>query len=283
MIDRVAARLYRGVMSLAAGAATLGGSVPAPPAAWRRTEDRLGRIPPAERAALARGPALWFHAASVGELRALRPLIAAVRARRPGRIVLATTLTRTGRELARELAEVDVAALLPLDARGPVRALLDGLDLEAFCFTETEIWPTVLAEVAARGVPAFMVSGRVSARTAARARWLRPLYARALAGVVCCMQSADDAARVVALGADPARVHVAGSLKFEHVATDPLASVRAFAVRLGDRPLLVAAARTKARRKCCSRRMRGSWQAIRASSCSWRRGIPSDWPGSPRW
>src|SRR5262249_7820783 len=155
-----------------------------------------------ERAIAARGPVLWLHAASVGELRAARPLLAALRARRPGRIVLVTTLTRTGLALARELPEADLAMLLPLDARRPVRHLLDMRELELFCFTETEIWPTLLAELEVRRIPACMVSGRVSARTAARARWLRPLYARALRSVLCCMQTPADAARVIALGAD---------------------------------------------------------------------------------
>src|SRR4029079_6007863 len=134
-----------------------------------------------------------------------------------GGVTLVTTLTRTGLALARELPEVDVATLLPLDAPRIVRGFLDGLALDAFCFTETEIWPTLLDELAARGIPAFMVSGRVSARTAARARWLRPLYAGALRAGAGCMQSDEDATRIVALGADPARVHVAGSLKFECV------------------------------------------------------------------
>jgi 3-deoxy-D-manno-octulosonic-acid transferase len=234
------ARAYDGAMRIAAGTAALACALPIAPQAWRRAADRLGRLAPADRAAAGRGPVLWFHAASVGELRAVRPLLRAFRAGRPGRVVLASTLTRTGLALARELPEVDVATLLPLDARGAVRTLLAGLTLEAFCFTETEIWPTVLAEVAARGVPAFMVSGRVSARTAARARWLRPLYERALAGVACCMQTADDAARVIALGADPTRVHVAGSLKFEHVPSDVPDGVRTLAGRLGPRPVLVA-------------------------------------------
>ena len=46
----------------------------------------------------------------------VRPLLGALRARRPGGVVLVTTLTRTGLALARELPEVDVATLLPLDA-----------------------------------------------------------------------------------------------------------------------------------------------------------------------
>jgi 3-deoxy-D-manno-octulosonic-acid transferase len=89
-------------------------------------------------------------------------------------------------------------------------------------------------------VPAFLVSGRVSARTAARAAWLRPLYRRALATVVCCMQGAEDAERVITLGADPALVHVAGSLKFESAAGEAPPGVRMLGEQLGGRPVLVA-------------------------------------------
>src|SRR6185295_11555131 len=122
--------------------------------------------------------------------------------------------------------EADAAFLFPLDAPRPVRRVLERVTLDAFLFTETEVWPTCLGALAAAGVPAFMVSGRVSARTMGRARWLRPLYRRALDGVTCCMQTDEDAQRIVALGADPRRVSVAGSLKFEAGAGGPSADVR---------------------------------------------------------
>jgi 3-deoxy-D-manno-octulosonic-acid transferase len=240
MMERVGIGVYRAAMGAVAGAAAVAGRLPGLPGAWRGAEDRLGRLTSADRAALSCGPVLWMHAASVGELRAVRPLLAALRDRRPGCVVLATTLTRTGLALARELAEVDVAMLLPLDAAGPVRGLLDTFQAEAFCFTETEIWPTLLIELARRRVRAFMVSGRVSPRTAARTRWLRPVYRRALAQAVCCMQSAEDAARVTALGAEASRVHVAGNLKFEHVTGPVPEDVRALGALLAGRPVVVA-------------------------------------------
>jgi 3-deoxy-D-manno-octulosonic-acid transferase len=123
-----------------------------------------------------------------------------------------------------------------------VRSLLERWRPEAFLFTETEVWPTCLDELAAAGVPCFMVSGRVSARTAARGRWLRPLFRSALSEVVCCMQSPDDAARVVALGADPARVHVTGSLKLDGTAAamSPELARVADTLELGRRRLLIA-------------------------------------------
>jgi 3-deoxy-D-manno-octulosonic-acid transferase len=240
MMDRAGLGAYGAAMSVVAGAAAVAGRLTLLPDAWRRIADRLGRLTPGDRAVLARGPVFWMHAASVGELRAVRPLLAALRSRRPGRVVLATTLTRTGLALARELPEVDAAMLLPLDAGGPVGALLDGLRPEAFCFTETEIWPTLLVELARRRIPACMVSGRVSARTAQRTRWLRSVYGHALAEVVCCMQSTDDAARVIALGADPARVHVAGNLKFEHLSGPAPDGVRTLGALVAGRPVLAA-------------------------------------------
>jgi 3-deoxy-D-manno-octulosonic-acid transferase len=214
--------------------------MPFAPAAWRRLGDRLGHLAPPERAAAASMPALWVHAASVGELAAVHPLVAQLRARFPGRLLLVTTTTRTGLARARAMPEAHVTALLPLDAPGVIRGWLGALRLDGFHYPETEIWPTRLYALAGRDIRAILVSGRVSARTAARARWLEPLYRRALAGVTCCMQTGDDAARIVALGADPRRVQVAGSLKFEAEAGAPPPDVERAAARLAGRPVLVA-------------------------------------------
>ncbi len=233
MIDVLAVAAYRGVMTAAAETAGVVARLPGLPSRWRRIEDRLGRVAAVEADGDIAEPVVWLHAASVGELVAARPLLARLRERFPDRRYMVSTLTRTGLELARGLREVDEAFLFPLDAPAAVRRVLRGLPLEAFLFTETEIWPTCLAELAAAGVPAFMVSGRVSERTAARSRWLRPFYRRALAGVVCCMQTEEDARRIVALGADSRRVRVAGNLKFDGGVTAPPAEVSRMASALG--------------------------------------------------
>src|SRR5262249_19320302 len=87
MAGSVGVTAYRAAMRVVAATAALAGRVPGLPAGWRSVEDRLGRLAPSDRVALSRGPVLWMHAASVGELRAMRPLLAALRSRRPGRVV----------------------------------------------------------------------------------------------------------------------------------------------------------------------------------------------------
>jgi 3-deoxy-D-manno-octulosonic-acid transferase len=239
-MEPVVVGAYRGAMTAVAVGAGLASRLPGAPARWRGLGDRLGRLGPDERTLASGGTALWLHAASVGELVAARPLLRRLRERFPERLAVVSTLTRTGLELARRAPEAHLALLLPLDAPGTVRRLLDHFTLEAFLFTETELWPTLLATLDQRGVPTFMVSGRVGARTASYARVLRPLYRRVLALVDCCMQTEEDAARIVALGADPRRVQVAGNLKFDAAAADPPPDVLRLGAALGGRPAIIA-------------------------------------------
>lgn len=206
---------YRGAMGSAAAVLEVGRRLPVLPSRLRRESDRLGHLGTEEQAAASGTSAVWVHAASLGELTGVRPLIRELRARVPGRQVIVSTMTRTGLGMARALDDAHLALLLPLDAPRVVERVLRPLNLECFLFTETEIWPTWLEALRLRRIPAIMVSGRVGEATARRARWLRPLYRPALAEVTCCMQTPVDAERIVALGADPRRVQVAGSLKFD--------------------------------------------------------------------
>ena len=161
---------YRGTMQVVAAACSVASGVPGAPARWRAAGDRLGRLDATAQAMAASAPAIWVHAASVGELTAVRPLVTELRDRFTGRVIVVSTLTRTGLALARTMPEPHLALLFPLDADGPVESILERFRLEAFLFTETEIWPLWLERLRAEEVPAIMVSGRVSERSVRRAR-----------------------------------------------------------------------------------------------------------------
>jgi 3-deoxy-D-manno-octulosonic-acid transferase len=179
-------------------------------------EERLGRVP-AAAAALA-APPIWLHCASVGEALSAAPLVTRLRERCPQRPLVVSTTTTTGRAVARDELHADVATLLPVDALHIVDRVFRRLRPRALLVVETEIWPGLFRAAARVGAPIAVVSGRVSARTVERGRWAGPLLPAALAQVsVFGMQTVDDAERIVALGAPPARVHVTGSLKAARV------------------------------------------------------------------
>src|SRR5262245_16103568 len=85
-----------------------------------------------------------------------------------------------------------------------------------FLMMETEIWPNLLRLCKKRGVKTAVINGRISQRSFPRYRIVRPFFKRVLDDVDrFCMQSEESARRLVSLGADPARVTVTGSLKFD--------------------------------------------------------------------
>jgi len=174
--------------------------------------ERLGRLP---RAVRQLHRPVWVHAASVGEVLAAEPLIQQLRSHLPGLPVVVSTTSLTGRETARTRLAVDAVMLLPVDVGWIVDRVMRRLQPRGLIVVETELWPALFRAAARHRVPAAIVSGRISARAATRYAWIRWLTRAALAHVnVFAMQTDADAARVTALGAPAARVHVIGSLKF---------------------------------------------------------------------
>ncbi|MBI2152467.1 MAG: 3-deoxy-D-manno-octulosonic acid transferase [Candidatus Rokubacteria bacterium] len=168
-------------------------------------------------------PRCWIHAVSVGEAMAAIPLIHAVRRRWPDLHPVVTTVTPTGARVVKDRLEPAAThRYFPLDFPGAVRRALAGVNPEFFLALETEIWPNFLRALGARGIPAMIANGRISDRSFRRYRLVRPFMRRILAGVtVFAMQSAEDARRVIALGAPPERVVVTGNLKTDAMPNEP--------------------------------------------------------------
>jgi 3-deoxy-D-manno-octulosonic-acid transferase len=199
--------------------------------------ERFGRYRGAPRQ-----PVLWIHAVSLGETRAVVPLVERLQRAYPGATVLLTHMTATGRAAGRELFGESVAqAWLPYDVPFAVRAFLRHFRPRAGMLVETELWPNLVARSKAAGVPVYLVNARLSERSAdryARVGWLaRPMLA-AMAGVAA--QTAAHAARFAALGARAPVV--TGNLKFDlQVPEAALALGRELRRRFGaSRPVWVA-------------------------------------------
>src|SRR3954452_9840193 len=160
---------------------------------------------------------IWIHAVSVGEALTARALAADLKARYPRLRLVVSTTTISGQQVARRnLSDVDAVFYFPLDWTLPVRRTLQLVRPRLFIMMETEIWPTLLRECRRRGIKAVMINGRISSRSYPRYRMIRPFFRRVLADVDrFCIQSEESARRLIELGADPQRVTVTGSLKFD--------------------------------------------------------------------
>ena len=231
-------RVYR---LLAAGAAPL---VP-----WllskraKQGKEDAGRL--AERRGLARlarpdGPVVWLHGASVGELASVLPMIEHIVKRGIG--VLVTTGTVTSSGLAEErLPRGVIHQFVPLDVPRYVRGFLDHWRPDLALFVEAELWPNMIIETSACGVPMILVNGRLSENSFRRWNYLRGSIVDLLRRFDLCLAGTQaDAERLRALGAP--RVLTAGNLKLD-VPAPPADPDKLSALRdaVAGRPLIAAA------------------------------------------
>jgi 3-deoxy-D-manno-octulosonic-acid transferase len=207
---------YEVVGLLAAGVCATAGTIGRATGSERliRLGERAGRYDGPAFAAEG-GPVIWLHAASVGEVRAAEPLLAALRSRRRDARFILTCQTATGLALAAGLGAHETR-YFPLDCRFAVRRFLSRFKPSLFLFVEAEIWPRLLLELSAAGVPSAMVGARVSEASFRRYRRVRGLFEPALA-TLACVCARDDASlrRLLALGVPPARIHLCGDIKLD--------------------------------------------------------------------
>jgi 3-deoxy-D-manno-octulosonic-acid transferase len=178
--------------------------------------ERFGFYDSAKLRTLAGRPIIWIHAVSVGETRAAIPLISVLREAYPHHALVLSNVTETGQEVSAAIKDLDLRVFFPFDFSWVIRRVLRSIRPEMVVIVETEIWPNFIRHSRNLGIPVVLVNGRISDRSYPRyrkvARFLRPVLREVSA---FCMQSQQDADRIIDLGADPDRVHSTGNLKFD--------------------------------------------------------------------
>jgi 3-deoxy-D-manno-octulosonic-acid transferase len=184
----------------------------------------------------------WFHAASVGEVNAVLPVMAALAATRPEVGLLLTTGTKISAKLARDrLPPGAIHQYVPMDSPGCARRFLDNWRPDLVVFVESEIWPNLVLETKARDVPLVLINGRMSVPSFRRWR-KRPGLSRPLfsAFSLVLAQNKTLAQRFSQLGAGD--VLGIGNLKMDAPALPAHADAQdKLAAALNSRSLLLAA------------------------------------------
>ncbi|QEW08672.1 3-deoxy-D-manno-octulosonic acid transferase [Nitrincola iocasae] len=183
------------------------------PAYRQRWTERLGFTPP-----LASSTApLWVHAVSVGEVQAVATLIHRFLQHHPEIPVLITTMTPTGADRVKQLFGEQVAhRYCPYDLPWAMSRFLDITQPRGCVIVETELWPNFLRQCQRKQIPTLLANARLSERSArgyARFPSLTRDMLNRLSRVA--VQDHTDGERFKALGLDPSRLNVIGSIKFD--------------------------------------------------------------------
>lgn len=187
------------------------------------------------------GPLVWLHAVGLGEVLALRGLIAAMAEQSDARFLVTSTTRGSAQVFAANLPPRTTHQFLPLDAPRYLNRFLDHWRPALSIWAEQDLWPGAVAATDARGIPLALVNARMNAEATARRLRYKTLFADLLSRFqVITAQDEGTAHNLQALGAKGVRV--TGSLKSAAppLTADPQALSAAKAALGGRRPVLLA-------------------------------------------
>ncbi len=162
-------------------------------------------------------PRIWFHAASVGEVTGAIPTCHALKNELPGAAVCLTVGTPQGFRFARRQLPLDIQVLpFPLDFPWVLKRTFRVIKPDLYAAFESELWPNLFHLLKRKGVPAILLNGRISDRSAAAYRVLRPFFEPIFRQFQwLAMHAETDRVNAVSLGAPADRTLVLGSSKYD--------------------------------------------------------------------
>jgi 3-deoxy-D-manno-octulosonic-acid transferase len=161
-------------------------------------------------------PAVWIHAASIGEAVIAENLANYMSSRTPDACFTVTTNTYYARDLLRKrFGERVYVSSLPFDLPFSIKRFMKGSTFHAVILVETELWPNLIWAAHGKGIPVIIVNGRISDDTLAQYRRFSFFLKHVLAAVTLVIaQSEEQAERFRSIGMDPSRIVQAGNLKY---------------------------------------------------------------------
>ena len=156
---------------------------------------------------------VWVHASSVGEVRAVTPLVNALITQ--GEAILFTSFTATGYQaICHQFADSVTSGVIPFDNYWHCRRFFKQHRIKLGLIMETELWPELLYQARRRNIELLQVNARLSRKSLQASGFIRRLLTSTLACFSRILtRSSRDLDALLSLGASAEQVSVIGNLK----------------------------------------------------------------------
>jgi len=190
---------------------------------------------------------LWLHAVSVGEVNAAKTIVTELQNRFHDLEIVISTTTDNGFARANALFGKNLQVFyFPLDFSLIMRRAFRRIRPAMCLLMELEVWPNFVRMARQLSVPVVIVNGRISDRSFARYKLIKPITKSIFRNVTLILAQTDEyARRFKELGCHPDKVVVTGSLKYDTAQiADKVDGADTLAAQLsiGDERLWVAGA-----------------------------------------
>ena len=208
----------------------------------QRWKERLGIVPDLSKKSDQK--VIWIHAVSVGEVEATAPLVKKLFAEYSDLKIIMTTTTPTGAEtVKRRYSDQATHYYIPYDLVSFLERFIDRIKPNLMIIMETEVWPNLIHVCQKNNIPVMLSNARMSESSGKGYQRIGKISRPMFSGISAIATQTDlDAERIIMLGADPDRVTVSGSLKFDQELPANIEEKSAeLKQQIGSRPVWIAA------------------------------------------
>lgn len=107
---------------------------------------------------------IWFHCASVGEIKSIIELIRIIKKELPQLNIIITTMTISGKKTAKKEINDTINFLLPVENTRAIRRIIKKYNIKLLFIVETELWPNLINS-ASKYCRLFLINGRLSQKS----------------------------------------------------------------------------------------------------------------------
>ncbi|MBS3741041.1 MAG: 3-deoxy-D-manno-octulosonic acid transferase [Candidatus Cloacimonetes bacterium] len=122
---------------------------------------------------------IWLHAASMGEVNAIKPVIKKLTKKYSNKNICITTMTKTGYENAAQLTRKFPNVynfFVPLDLPFAVKNTFKKFKPEILIVTETELWPLLIHYSRKYGCKSILINGRMTEKSFREYKLFDPIF-----------------------------------------------------------------------------------------------------------
>ncbi len=177
---------------------------------WMQKFGRITRKEPGKKC-------IWIHAVSVGEVNATRTIINELKNKFPDFEIVVSTTTDTGYARAAALFVQELSVFyFPFDFSLVMRRAFKRIKPTVCLLMELEVWPNFVDIAANTNVPIVVVNGRISDKSCARYKLIKPVTKKIFEKIALVLAQTDEYANQFReIGCPAEKVIVTGSLKYD--------------------------------------------------------------------
>lgn len=158
---------------------------------------------------------VWFHCASVGEVRSIKKIVDTLRQDNKDISIIISTMTATGRQIAIDYIKADKAFLLPIENFRAVSMIISYMNVSVLVIVDTELWPNLIF-TAYNQVPVFLINGRISDKTYKTYKRFKFIFKSVLKRFSAIMTKSElDEERFASILGKSSNIITAGNIKFQ--------------------------------------------------------------------